>query len=78
MEIIAFICTSAIWASFITQSVKNLSAMQETRILILDWEDPLEKEMASLENPVDRGAWRDTVHGVARVAHDLATKPPAP
>ena len=27
-----------------------------------------------LENPVDRGAWQATVHGVARVRHDLATK----
>ena len=26
------------------------------------------------ENPRDRGAWRATVHGVARVGHDLATK----
>ena len=25
---------------------------------------------------MDRGAWRATVHGVARVAHDLATTPP--
>ena len=25
---------------------------------------------------MDRGAWRATVHGVARVRHDLATKPP--
>ena len=29
-----------------------------------------------LENPMDRGAWRATVHGAARVGHDLATKPP--
>ena len=29
-----------------------------------------------LENPMDRGAWRATVHGVTRVGHDLATKPP--
>ena len=29
-----------------------------------------------LENPMDRGAWRATVYGVARVEHDLATKPP--
>ena len=28
-----------------------------------------------LENPTDRGAWRATVHGIARVGHDLATKP---
>ena len=25
---------------------------------------------------MDRGAWRAAVHGVARVGHDLATKPP--
>ena len=29
-----------------------------------------------LENPMDRGAWRATVHGVTRVGHDLASKPP--
>ena len=29
-----------------------------------------------LENPLDRGAWQATVHEVARVRHDLATKPP--
>ena len=31
-----------------------------------------------LENPMDRGAWRAIVHGVARVGYDLATKPPPP
>ena len=25
---------------------------------------------------MDRGAWWATVHGVAKVGHDLATKPP--
>ena len=30
----------------------------------------------SLENPIDRGAWQATVHGIARVGHNLATKPP--
>ena len=30
------------------------------------------------ENPMDRGAWRATVPGVARVGHDLVTKPPIP
>ena len=29
-----------------------------------------------LENPMDREAWRARVHGVARVGHNLATKPP--
>ena len=28
-----------------------------------------------LENPMDRGAWQATVHGVARVRHDLVIKP---
>ena len=27
---------------------------------------------------MDRGAWQATVHGVARVAHGLAAKPPPP
>ena len=29
------------------QSVQNSSAMQETRVRSLGWEDPLEKEMAT-------------------------------
>jgi len=29
-----------------------------------------------LENPMDAGAWQATIHGVARVGHNLATKPP--
>ena len=29
------------------QTVKNLSAMQETWVRSLGWEDPLEKEMAA-------------------------------
>ena len=33
-------------------------------------------QYSSLENPKDRGAWWAIVHGVARVGHDLATKPP--
>ena len=57
--------------------------MQETHDMwaqFLGWEDPLEEEMAShsstlaLGNPMDRGAWQATVHGVARVGHYLATK----
>ena len=28
-----------------------------------------------LEDPMDRGAWQDTVHGVASIKHDLATEP---
>ena len=35
-------------------------------------------QYSCLENPMDRDAWQTTVHGVARVGHDLATKPPPP
>ena len=34
------------WASLVAQLVKNLPAMWETWVQSLDWEDPLEKEMA--------------------------------
>ena len=33
-------------ASLVAQTVKRLSAMQETWVRSLGWEDPLEKEMA--------------------------------
>ena len=51
--------------------VKNLPTIQETWILFLDQEDPLEKGMATLqssclENSMDRGAWWATVHGIAK------------
>ena len=34
-------------ASLVAQLVKNLPAVQETRVRSLGWEDPLEKEMAT-------------------------------
>ena len=51
------------------QTVKNLPAMQETRVRSLGREDPLEKGMAVPSSifawriPTDRGAWRATVTG---------------
>ena len=33
-------------------------------------------QYSCLENPMGRGAWWATVHGVTRVERDLATKPP--
>ena len=45
--------------------------MQETQVQSLDWEDPLEKEVAThssyscLDNSMDRGPWPwATVHGI--------------
>ena len=52
--------------------------MQETWVQSLGREDPLEKEMANplqyscLENPMDRGAWWATVHGVAKSQTQLS------
>ena len=58
-------------ASLVAQMVKNLPAMQETWVQSLGQEDPLEKRMATHSSilawriPMDRGAWRATVHEVA-------------
>ena len=52
--------------------VNTLPALQKIGAPSLGWEDPLEKGMATLlaysclENPMDRGAWRATVHTVAK------------
>ena len=35
-------------------------------------------QYSCLENPMDRGAWQASVHGVLRVGHNLATKSPPP
>ena len=52
--------------------VKSLSAMRETRVQSLGWEDPLEEGVAAHSStlawriPKDRGAWWATVYGVAK------------
>ena len=52
--------------------LKNLPAIQEIQIRSLGREDPLEKEMATHSSIhawriLDRGAWWDTVHGIAEL-----------
>ena len=60
-------------------------AVKEKHLFLLYWlchclwlgegnGNPLQN--SCLENPMDRGAWQATVHGVARVWHDLVNKPP--
>ena len=49
-----------IWG--VAQLIKNLSATQETQVRSLDRKD---LQYSCLENPMDRGAWWATVHGVA-------------
>ena len=41
--------------SLVAQMVKRLSAMQETQVRFLGWEDPLEKEMATYSSTL---AWK--------------------
>ena len=59
-------------ASLVAQMVKNLHTMRKTWVRSLGWEDPLEEGMATHSSviawriPMDRGAWRDVVHRVAR------------
>ena len=44
-----------VWASLVAQWLKSLTAMQETRVQALGWEDPLEKKMATHSNIL---AWK--------------------
>ena len=70
----------ALPTSLVAQTVNNLPAIQEN----LGQEDPLEKKMATHSSilawkiPWTEEPGRFTVHGVARIGHDLATKPPPP
>jgi len=58
--------------SLVAQTVKNLTAMRETWVRSLDWEDspggwhgnPL--QYSFLENFLDRGDWWATIYGVAK------------
>ena len=60
------------WASLVAQLVKNQPAIWETLVQFLGWEDPLEEGLATHSSilawriPVDRGAWRAIVRGVAK------------
>ena len=60
------------WVSLVVQQVKNPPAMRETWVQSLGWEHLLEKGKATHSSilawriPMNRGAWRATVHGVAK------------
>ena len=67
------------WVSLVAQTVKSLAAMQETQVLYLGQENPLEKGRASHSNIL---AWRipwteetDGLHSIGsqRVRHSWAT-----
>ena len=78
-----YICT----AIPVAQSVKKPLVIQETACntvapssMPVSGRSPGEGngnplQYSCLENPMDRGAWWDTVHRVPRVRHDSVTKP---
>ena len=64
----------------LTQTIKNLPAVQETRVQSLGWEDPLEKEMVTHSSTLAwEIPWREEFARLKsirsqRVEHNLATK----
>ena len=61
------------------QMLKNLPAMWKTWVQSVDWEDPYRDgncnplQYSGLENSIDRGVWRATVHRVAWGHKELDT-----
>ena len=64
------------WASLVAQTVKNLPAIQDTQFQSLDWEDALEKGMAThssilaWEIPWTEELSRLQSTGLQRIEHD--------
>ena len=60
------------------QTAKNPPVLQETWVQSLGWEEPLKEDMATHSDilawkiPMDRGAWRAIVHGVAKSQTQLS------
>ena len=69
-----------LWASLVSQMVKNLQAMQENKVQALGWEDPLEKRMSTHSSILARRiAWTEEPGRLQsmelqRVWHNLATE----
>ena len=65
-------------ASLVAQRVKSQPSMRKTQVQSLGQEDPLGDgngtplQYSCLENPMDRGAWQATVHGVAKSRTQLS------
>jgi len=79
--------TSPFRASQVARVIKHLPASAgDTRDLgLIPWSERCPQvgnvnphQYWCLGNPMDKGAWRATIHGirVTRVRHDLMTKPP--
>ena len=68
-----------LWAALVAQMVKNLSAIQETQVQSLGWEDPLEEAMETHSSILAwRIPWTEEPGGLQsmgsqRVGHNCAT-----
>ena len=67
------VCVLQVWRAFlVAQTVKNLFVMWKTWVQSLGCEDPLEEGMTIHSSilawtiPLDRGAWKATVHEVTK------------
>ena len=71
-DMLKFVELDMVRASLVAQTVKNPPALWETWVPSLGGEDPLEEGMATHSTvlawrlPLDRGAWRAIVYGVAK------------
>ena len=76
--------TGEAWASQLVIVVKNLPANAGDAGSVSGWGKSSAEgngyppQYSCLENPTVRGAWQASVHGVARVRHNLVTRPPPP
>ena len=71
-------CLMKSWIFLVAQIVKNLHLIQETQVWSLDWEDPLEKRMATHSSILAwRIPWTESLVGYSprgwRVRHDWMT-----
>ena len=73
----AILLPARVKTSLMTQTVKNLTLMQETQVQSLGQKDHMEKGIAAhfqysyLENSMDRGTWPATIHGVTKRRREL-------
>ena len=76
LKVESYVLFEDIRASLVAQMVKHLPAMQETWVRFLDWEGPLEKEMAIHSSTLARKIpWTEEPDrlqsmGLQRVGHD--------
>ena len=65
------------WLPWWFSGKESICQCQETGVQSLGWEDPLEEEMGTQtsilawKNPMDRGAWRAIVYGLAKSQTEL-------